>query len=734
MTDDEYSARGGEIGPAERLAMNRTGSFDWDLDTDAIDVDDAGLLVLGVDPEGFDRRAASLMRGLDPAERDRLNRLIQEAVSGDSTSYAAHIRLGPPGGPPQWTHVQARILRRADGTAHRVVGVVRDTTTEVTNSEFILNLAKRQEVQTTIVQRTTHALSRAVTVDDVTAALTGPAGLGRLGADGLGLGLVENGNLDLIALSGEGIDVFEDFRSRPLEPGLPLAEAVLSGEARFVSEFPEHVEQDFPRLVPYVHRMPYHSACYLPLVAQARSLGGMALFYRRRNRFDTDERNLLLGLAAIVAQSLQRAILFDEERELATGLQATMLPRRIPKIEGGEIAVRYHAAWSGRQVGGDWYDVIPLPRGRVGVVVGDVQGHDTHAAAIMGQLRIALRAYAGEGHPPSTVLARASRFLAELDTDRFATCAYAQVDLAGGTVRGVRAGHLGPLIRHTDGRVGRPKLRGGLPLGLATVFGEEEFPETRLDLVPGETLVLYTDGLVEQPGTDLEAGLAKLAAAVGGGPPEAEALADHLSDRLWERWGAGDDVALLVLRRSPDPGTPRAPRIHQYIHQADPQGLSDARAAVGQTLVDWGMPELADDAELLTGELLVNVLLHTEGGAVLTLEVLPEPVRRVRLSVQDRSSGWPRRRTPGEAATSGRGLLLMDAIAARWGVEPRGEGKAVWCELEPVEPRGGNGRDGGAGGGGTGGGGGGGIDGGGDGGGASGEATRRAADWIEDEG
>ncbi|WP_139216322.1 ATP-binding protein, partial [Streptomyces sp. CC77] len=178
-------------------------------------------------------------------------------------------------------------------------------------------------------------------------------------------------------------------------------------------------------------------------------------------------------------------------------------------------------------------------------------------------------------------------------------------------------------------------------------------------------------------------GMDALAEAVGAGPPGAEALADHLSRRVWERWGAGDDVALLVLRRSPDPGTSRAPRIHQYIHQADPQGLSEARAVVRRALRDWGMREWADDAELLTGELLGNVLLHTEGGAVLTLEVLPEPVRRVRLAVQDRSSAWPRRRTPGEAATSGRGLLLLDALAVRWGVEPRGEGKAVWCEIGP---------------------------------------------------
>ncbi|WP_030757747.1 SpoIIE family protein phosphatase [Streptomyces griseus] len=683
MTDDDPRTRSGEIGPAEWLAMNRTGSFDWDLDTGTIDVDATGLLVFGVSPDGFDGRPVTLVERLEPAERMRLDRVVRAAVSGGDTSYSTHFPIPQDDGTPHWTHVLARILRDGDGRAHRIVGAVRDTTAEVSHAAFVQQLEKRREVQTSIVQRTTHALSRAVTVDDVTAALTGPGGLARLGADGLALGLVENGSLNVIALSGDRLEVLDGLRARRLDRGLPLAEAVLSGRPRFVSSFAA-LGRDFPELAPYLERLPFRAACYLPLVAQARSLGGMALFYRGRTAFTADERNLALGLAAIVAQSLQRAILFDEERELATGLQETMLPRRIPEITGGEIAVRYHAAWSGRQVGGDWYDVIALPRGRVGIVVGDVQGHDTHAAAIMGQLRIALRAYAGEGHAPSTVLARASRFLAELDTNRFATCTYAQVDLASGTVRAVRAGHLGPLIRHTDGRVGQPKLRGGMPLGLATVFGEEEFPETRLDLVPGETLVLCTDGLVEQPGTDIEAGLAALSEAVGSGPPQAEAMADHLSERLWERWGSGDDVALLVLRRSPDPGTPRAPRIHQYIHQADPQGLSDARAAVGQALRDWGMPELSDDAELLTGELLVNVLLHTEGGAVLTLEVLPEPVRRVRLSVQDRSSAWPRRRTPGEAATSGRGLLLMDALASRWGVEPRGEGKAVWCEIGPA--------------------------------------------------
>ncbi|MFB8110776.1 SpoIIE family protein phosphatase [[Kitasatospora] papulosa] len=674
--------RAGETGTVERLALNRTGSFEWDLDARTVDVDDAGLMVFGLDSETFDASPSAVIDRLDAADRARLETTIDEAVAGGSNSYSVHFQMPMEDGTHQWTHVQARILRSEDGRAHRVVGVVRDATAEVTHSAFVLDLEKRRRRQTSIVERTTAALSRAVTVDDVTAALTGPGGLVGIGADGLALGLVENSALKIIALSGDSVEVLAGLGAGQLDATLPLGDTILSGRPRFITSLGALVQR-YPALEPHIGELKFRAVAYLPLIAQARSLGGLALFYRERTAFSADERILCLGLAAIVAQSLQRAILFDEEREFATGLQSAMLPRRIQEIEGGEIAVRYHSAWSGREVGGDWYDVVTLPRGRIGVAVGDVQGHDTHAAAIMGQLRIVLRAYAAEGHPPATVLARASRFLAELDTDRFATSTYAQVDLATGEVRVARAGHFGPLIRHTDGRVGVPQVRGGLPLGISSDFGDEEYPETRLDLVPGETLVLYTDGLVEEPGADVDAGVAALIHEVSEGPDGAEALADHLSDRLWERWGSGDDVALLVLRRSPDLGSPQAPRLHQYIHQADPQGLSEARAIVRQALTDWGLAGLADDAETVTGELLVNVLLHTEGGAVLTLEVLPEPVRRIRLSVQDRSSVWPRRRTPGETSTSGRGLLLLDAVAERWGIEPRGEGKAVWCEIGP---------------------------------------------------
>ena len=228
----------------------------------------------------------------DLAEAVGMSRtIVREAVKSGSVSYTAHFPIPQAEGAPHWTHVQARILRRPDARAQRIVGVVRDTTAEVTHSAFVQELEKRREVQTSIVERTTNALSRAVTVDDVTAALTGPGGLARLGAEGLALGLVENGSLNVIALSGESLDALNDFRSRRLDRGLPLAETVLTGRPRFVSSF-QSLGRDFPELAPYLSRLKFRSACYLPLVAQARSLGGMALFYRGRSSFNPDERNL----------------------------------------------------------------------------------------------------------------------------------------------------------------------------------------------------------------------------------------------------------------------------------------------------------------------------------------------------------------------------------------------------------------------------------------------------------
>lgn len=664
------------------------GSFDWTLDAGTLELDEAALGVFDLRREEYDSRPESLVLRVAPEDAATVDYALRRALQAGESSYGGYFQITRRDGSKQWTHTQGTILRDRRGNAYRIVGIVRDATDELTQAPEVRPPQPVGEPPSLapIVRLAAEALSRAVTVDDVTAVLTGAGGLERFGADGMMLGLVDAGTLRFVGVSGAPVADIA-LPPRPLDGSLPLGEAVATQRPSFVNSFAELMER-YPESRPYLDGVGLNAAAFLPLVAQGRSIGGVALFYRSSDVFTPAHRELCAALAAIVAQSLQRAMLFDREREFATGLQAAMLPRDIPRFAGADVAVRYHAASRGREVGGDWYDVVALPQNRVGLVVGDVQGHDTHAAAVMGQLRIALRAYAAEGHAPSTVLARASRFLAELDTERFATCAYAELDLTSGSVRTARAGHLGPLIRHTDGRTGWPNVRGGLPLGLATTVDLTEFPETRLDLVPGETLVFCTDGLVEEHGLDITIGMEALAEAVRDGPGPVEELADHLADNLWERWGSQDDVALLILRRHPDPGTSRAPRMHSYVHQADPEGLAEARLTLRQALEAWELPGLADDIEVAAGELLVNVLLHTEGGAVMTLEVVPAPVRRVRLTVQDRSSVWPRRRSPGEAATSGRGLLMIDALSTHWGVEPRGDGKAVWCEFGPGAERG----------------------------------------------
>ncbi|MCX5379903.1 SpoIIE family protein phosphatase [Streptomyces sp. NBC_00091] len=670
--------------PDLSLALNRMGTFDWDLDRGRMHLDATALEVLGLRPEEFDGTPAGLRRRVLPGDEARLDARVEQALKDGRSHYGAYFRTLREHAEPGWTHVQGHIVRDPHGHPYRIIGILRDAAQDPGEPGAGGERDEGRRRMTGVVERTTAILAHARTVNDVTDVLKDPEALGHLGAVSVMLGIVDGGRIHLVAEGQLGAYVPEIEYTR-IDAELPMSEAVRSLQPVFLASR-EEFQRRYPQLWPYIEPLSVRSGVYLPLIAQGRPVGALGLLYTRDGDFDGEERNLLVALGSGIAQGLQRAMLFEQEHDLAEGLQRAMLPRVIPEVPGARIAVRYRAARIGRDIGGDWYDVVPLGEGRVGVTIGDVEGHDTDAAAVMGQLRIVLRAYVLEGHTPGTAMARASAFLRDLATERFATCTYAEVDLNTGMLHLVRAGHLDPVVRRGDGSCHRIQVAGGLPLGLPPREHQGSgsgYPVTTLELHPGDTLLLCTDGLVERPGGDPETGMREFMEAAANGPADVEELADVLCDLVGDA-GGGDDMALLLLRRR---GTP-APRgggpLRHRLVPGDADGPAVARHLIRAAVAAWGAWDRADEIELAADELMTNALVHTDGGGQVAARLTAEG--RIRIEVEDSSSALPRRREAGDWAVSGRGLMLVDRLADAWGVEPRGAGKCVWCEFAVPGP------------------------------------------------
>ncbi|WP_405889911.1 SpoIIE family protein phosphatase [Streptomyces sp. NBC_00133] len=464
--------------------------------------------------------------------------------------------------------------------------------------------------------------------------------------------------------------------------GIGNGEAVLEPDLAAFSGWQEQDPKRARRLVEHG----IHSMIAVPLRARGVILG-VAMFWRAQKPEPFDEEDLSLAeeLVARAAVSVDNARRYTREHTMAVTLQRSLLPRVLPEQSAIDVAYRYRPAQAVLGglggVGGDWFDIIPLPGARVALVVGDVVGHGLHAAATMGRLRTAVHNFSSLDLPPDELLWHLDELVTRIDQDEAddgweatdagvtgATCLYAIYDPVSGRCSMARAGHLPPVIVQSDGAAVFADVPGGPPLGL----GGLPFETLDLHLAEDSRLVLYTDGLVEDRDRDIDDGLALLR----------DTLADN-ADRTPEETceavlkallpdNPRDDIALLVGRTQIlDSG-----RVAEWEVPSDPSAVGQVRAAVTATLAEWGLDEEAFTTELILSELVTNAIRYATG---------PIRVRLIRdrsliCEVSDHSSTSPHLRQAAITDEGGRGLFLVAQFAERWGTRYTSDGKVIWTE------------------------------------------------------
>ncbi|MGW0191548.1 SpoIIE family protein phosphatase [Streptomyces sp. NPDC003362] len=465
----------------------------------------------------------------DPVYEDRYRAAL---FSQHATSFVA---LRPPG---EW--LSFRLYPSTSGLSVRITrarSVSRTGHAELSSGEGPSRLVTISQVLTLA-----SALTEAVGVQDVVQLVAdelAPA----VGSHALVLLASRGGRLRVLGHRGyPDPRVVERFDGTPLGSATPGAHALHTGVPAFFES-----REELERLYPARAESPdgFAAWAYLPLIASGRPVGTCVLAYSDPRHFAADERSVLTSMAGLIALALERALLYDAKHQLAHGLQAALLPPSLPPLPGIDAAARYLPSTRGMDIGGDFYDAVPSA-GTAVAVIGDVQGHNVTAAGLMGQIRTAVRAYTAVGQSPQEVMGSTNRLLIDLGTDLFASCLYLRLNPRHARAVMARAGHPPPLLRRPDGRVRVLDLAGGPLLG---IDASAVYPTTEVDFAPGSVLVLYTDGLIESPGVDIEEALAALGELL----TEAGRLPlDELADVLVGQ-GAGaaeraDDVALLLLR------------------------------------------------------------------------------------------------------------------------------------------------------------------------------------------
>jgi serine phosphatase RsbU (regulator of sigma subunit)/anti-sigma regulatory factor (Ser/Thr protein kinase) len=411
---------------------------------------------------------------------------------------------------------------------------------------------------------------------------------------------------------------------------------------------------------------------------------GVAVFARSEDPTPFQQDDLLLAeeLVTRAALSLDNARQYTRERSVALALQRNLLPHRLRGGVAVEAAGCYLPADTDAGVGGDWFDVIPLPCARVAFVVGDVVGHGINAAVTMGRLRTAVRTLADLDLPPDELLSHLDDSVRRLtceDDDApdqnpaimGATCVYAVYDPVTQQCTMARAGHPPPAIVDAQGQVTFPDLPTGAPLGLG--LGLVPFEAVEVELPEGSLLAFYTDGLVESRDDDIEVGMHRLGSALAQPEQPLEELCSSVVETVPTQAGS-DDVALLLARihtLKPDHTT-------SWDLPAEPAVVGAARHLAARQLSEWGLEHQVPTTELIVSELVTNAIHH--GAGPIRLRLIKHQV--LTCEVFDSGDCYPRLRHARIIDEDGRGLFLIAQLSNRWGFRSATGGKLVWADQE----------------------------------------------------
>ncbi len=457
----------------------------------------------------------------------------------------------------------------------------------------------------------------------------------------------------------------------------PMVTAAQSGRPSFTSD-----GAPLATIATDRHERRVRALAAMPLTTESLT-GALTMGYRATHSWLPAERALLYAIAELVAQAAERARRFEAQHGTAQLLQRSMLPEHLPELDRFRIAARYDVGVDGNAAGGDFYDAFELADGRLAMVLGDVAGHDVRAAAVMGQVRAALRALALTDAAPPTVLAGLDRLVGSLGAESrneeiFVTVVYGVLDPANGTITLASAGHPPPVLR----RAGRGEATAalvtvppGAPLGLGG-----RWQSATVQLEPGDTILMYSDGVVERRERPLSAGLddlvAATAAAASGDPRNLCALATAAVSGPTD-----DDVAVLAVERAV-----ALSRSATMLVPAEPTGPSRVRQWMSTRLRDWSVPEPVIGAAILcTSELTTNALLHAGTPAQVHIDLSAE---RLLVSVADTGTRGAVTRARTDALSSrGRGLGLIEELSDTWGTDPTVRGSTVWFEMLIPAPK-----------------------------------------------